>query len=419
MPAKKKSSSCGRKKDRQESKVGYLTFHIFGDDFTRIARTLMMEGNWCKALNLIVEGLHGVSWEQAIDVLECRAAFEGDNAFNLVKDDPESEENAKYIEQYNWLWAGSLEYRGRFFQPYARVTSWSLPDLGGPPGDRNLYMRGRLPEKRRIGGSKYSAAWRSLYYADDPHKDICLPVGPVEGDGVEFRNAQVFVLFREIVLPPVWRRGTQIAQEAYAEYIKLRQRGLEVRGARELMDAAEYADRACDGWDSHMDRDDDDDDLQERNRSRILPPGDTERDESNPLADLAMMTAATSGLPLDVVMGTVDAISGKQDTESEPQTTREPGPNGYVLRNGKFYPCNYHAHAALARRLLKWELVDGDPDIDDPEKHIEQNCGVARLSTGPVGGPRYQYMKKPTKAQEKVVVDWCIKYNVPYTGHNY
>jgi hypothetical protein len=403
----KKSSSPDLTSDR---KVGYLTFHIFGDDFTRIVRTLMMEGNWVKALNLIVEGIQGISWEQAIEILECRAALEGDNRFMLVEDDPKSEDNKRYVDQYEWLWAGALKYQDHYFQPYARVFGWGRPDLDGP--EFNMYQKNRHPRKRRIGASIYSTAWRSLTYADSPTHDICMPVKPVDGDNIEFgQSFDVFILFREITMPPVWRECTIRPQEAYASYVKLRKHGLPVRGAKDLIqdEAETYS-----VWQEDDDyaRDEDPDLLDAQDK--IIAKHES---KEGPLASLAAMAAANFGIPIDVVQGTLDVVTGAVDDESEPIATRETGPNGYVLRNGAFYPCNYHAHSALAKRLLKWALVDGDPTIEDPEKHIEQKCGVARLSTGPAGGPRYQYMKKPTKAQEKTVVDWCLKYQVPYTGY--
>ena len=414
MPkTKKKSSSDDRTNDRPDRKVERITFHIFGEDFTRICRDLMWEGNWVKALNLIMEGLPGVSWELAIDVLECRKRFEGDNQFTVADEDPEDPDIKERLRNYSYTYGPTLEYRQHYFVPYARVTSWAYQDFSGPRYNRFITKESKTA---RIGGCPVSTTFRSLYYANDPHNDVCFGVTKTEkddgGDGV-------IVLFREVVMPPPWRKPHTDPSEAYAEYVE--KFGLPPkRGAHENFLGAP--------WDLADDEKPDEEDipgsfLSNRRVTRDAADDDGEEEDlpggSGLMGELAKQTAAMSGLPLDVVMGTVDAVTGKQDTESEPQALKDTGPNGYVLRNGKFYACNYHAHAALARRLLKWELVSGDPDIDDPEKHIEQNCGVARLSTGPVGGPRYQYMKKPTRAQEKVVVDWCLKYNVPYAGHNY
>ncbi|AKU43628.1 hypothetical protein CPT_Seuss102 [Caulobacter phage Seuss] len=129
-----------------------LHFSIDGEYITDLVRTRVREGRWDWSLKLLMEDLHGMTYDIALRILKGDAKLTGVNSLELADDDDQ-----EYKRQLAWHFAGVyVASDGRFMRPYAIVTSWGpddmVPEANGP---------------RR--NPKY--IHNSLFYADDPVKD--------------------------------------------------------------------------------------------------------------------------------------------------------------------------------------------------------------------------------------------------------
>lgn len=83
--------------------------------------------------------------------------------------------------------------------------------------------------------------------------------------------------------------------------------------------------------------------------------------------------------------------------------------HGYVLRDGKFYPCVYMGHKWLSEVLLEKlgiEYVDSEQKADD--------LGWVRISVSPFATKDdlcILCMKRPSEEQRRTVEQWCLKNN--------
>ena len=102
-----------------------VNFSIAGEFITDTTRNLVAEGDWRKALS-ILDTLDGFTYEMQVALLKCEQKLVGVNELELEDDSPE--DNASYISQLDYLYGGIVEHNGKWYRPYAQVTSFDYID---------------------------------------------------------------------------------------------------------------------------------------------------------------------------------------------------------------------------------------------------------------------------------------------------
>jgi hypothetical protein len=76
---------------------------------------------------------------------------------------------------------------------------------------------------------------------------------------------------------------------------------------------------------------------------------------------------------------------------------------GWLDREGKFYPCGYQEHIRTATYIVE-DMGLEEPPIGGAERLLEEK-GWIKLAGH---GGAFQGERKPTKRQDKAILDWCL-----------
>uniref|UniRef100_A0AB74UIL5 PEP-utilising enzyme mobile domain-containing protein n=1 Tax=Caulobacter phage BL57 TaxID=3348355 RepID=A0AB74UIL5_9VIRU len=218
-----------------------LSFRIEGAALVERARDRVIEGNWEHGLRILVEGLHGMSYELAIDILLGKHTLGGwssdPEGVYLTDQDQTDPAFLRYKETLDYQFAGVLKLEdGRIMRPYAVVDSFSKIDFDSKvrflrlaQGSDPVFSRPKRFHDTRaeINGEEIDWAYRALHYADEPTQDIVRLVR-MEGFHPTIRAAVLFKEVRDypkLLLPKV----ETDAQKAVDAAVKA-QRGLSKRG---------------------------------------------------------------------------------------------------------------------------------------------------------------------------------------------
>lgn len=336
-----------------------VCFRIDGEWLTDHCRGLVTEGRWRLALSTLMDGLPGISADEVFSVLKGTHKLLGVNEVIIVPED-RAEVLTKYHELIRYQFGGLWLRPGReLWQPYAIVTHLGSEDLPSDVGSRDRERWGR----RRI-----------LHYADDPANDLSTDLRPPGDFGLA-------VLWRRVQDPPPWIDGHRDSADALTKF-KALGRGLQERGAD--LDAPSLWSTAA--------------------RAMGLIAG-----HSGP-GDVLIDGLGLSGKMAEAahaVMDTSDPI-----TPEPPQLdTALCSESGYILTNGDFYGCKYMQHPRLAANLLHWLY---DVQVDDPQIEADRRNWL-RIQASVTGGFNIMSPKnRPTAAQKRALVDWCIAHEQPY-----
>ncbi|UTC29742.1 hypothetical protein BAJUN_01120 [Bajunvirus bajun] len=175
-----------------------VCFTVTGEFLTDFARTRVIEGRWDHGLRTLVEGLHGMTTDQAIAILKGDQKLIGDSnvGVDMVPDD-----DAEHKAAFDRLFAGVyLDSDGRVLRPYAVVSTWGPEDMNA---EEKFNTKGSDTVYRRsVGGKRRGEdlAYRSLFYARDRQRDVLRQVRiPVEFSRDLPRPGDVQdVLFQEV-----------------------------------------------------------------------------------------------------------------------------------------------------------------------------------------------------------------------------
>ena len=111
------------------------------------------------------------------------------------------------------------------------------------------------------------------------------------------------------------------------------------------------------------------------------------------------------------IKGTIEHVFGDEDESVPVACDPKEHDYGWILRDGKFYGCEYHGHAILAKRLLKQE---SDKEHENPEDEAEKR-GWIKITKSAIDGKYMMFSRKaPNKNQEKTLIDWSIPRGVDY-----
>lgn len=188
-------------------------FVVCGDFVTEHFRTRVLEHEWQRALNEIMETLEGFTFDHAVEVLSGQMKLTGTDDLEMVKD----EDSAPYLSELDWQYGHLWNDAGTWWEAYAIVTNY---------GDRDLPLGSSKPPyitENMHGTAKRTVeidvlTKRAQHYTDNNgDRIIRLPVP--DSQGIE---RPMMALFRQVSSAPVWIKGLRTAQEAVA---KARQEG--------------------------------------------------------------------------------------------------------------------------------------------------------------------------------------------------
>lgn len=196
-----------------DGSVHTVSFSVHAGGFTRLVRDRVLERRWDWSWNALMEGLDGMTADIAIRILkgDAKLSDDGPGGMTLEEDDDQ-----KYKAELNYLFGGVFMLDGRYMQPYAVVTSWGIEDFRGSreiaPGS-DVVTATSMGTKRYTDhtyGEVFDIAYRSVFYADDPKRDIVrlLPMkgySPMRGYVQDSHSG--YVLFKEITGYPVMLFG--------------------------------------------------------------------------------------------------------------------------------------------------------------------------------------------------------------------
>lgn len=205
--------------------VRTVSFQVTGASLTNQARDLMKEGDWKKALEVLMDGLEGMTYEYAIAILEGHSRLEGANSdVTLVAEDETTRQELQVDYNENYGMSGFLKFEGRMYQAYRVIDNLGVADCSKLyqlqeviSGDRLcpgwLDNPGTVHEKacRPRAFSASNVETRAKFYASRQESDI--------GRMVQNKLGRwVVVLFEEVTagITPFWRAKEESApQKAY------------------------------------------------------------------------------------------------------------------------------------------------------------------------------------------------------------
>jgi phosphohistidine swiveling domain-containing protein len=201
-----------------------LHFEVDGGYLTELARNLVLESQWEKALRILKDGLQGISTDQVIAILVGDFELDGVNTVRYLR-----KEDLEYKNKVHKLYAGyirSLSPKGeRWYRPEALVTDY------GPMDRKGLDESGGSNDGEFNVFGRYH---RALHYSFNRKTDLTAMVkvpGEYEDAGADGTMA---VLFSQVEPPPFWlsdeilKRNTT-PQRSLNEFLKFGNK-LEERG---------------------------------------------------------------------------------------------------------------------------------------------------------------------------------------------
>lgn len=204
-------------------------FQIEGAFLTQLARDFVREGNWRKAYTFLMENLHGMDSQIAMDIVQGKKKLTGVNDLELADDDCEAEVK----EWLDWQFRHCFTFEGRVFRPYGFVSTLRREDwhhanriaahLDEDMLDNSLWRKAEEALSESCGVRSFNPwsnyehvlKFRPAYYARRRDKDLCVNVNltVVEHHPVMFEEVRQDV--------PLWYRlpvsAADVARIAYAK----------------------------------------------------------------------------------------------------------------------------------------------------------------------------------------------------------
>ena len=183
-------------------------FRLDGGHFTDLVRSIFLEGDYAKALRMIVKGLNGDGIEDiAQKILDGSHRFSGNetDGFNVEEDS-----DSDYQEKTRWVYAGrvKLPKKKGWFAPRALVVN---------PGNRDA----EFARKRSRLRNQYVGTWtdemladRASYFAEDGEVGMI-----VKGDFETF-GKNPMVIFEPCDPPPSWWEPIRTPADALRSMIE-------------------------------------------------------------------------------------------------------------------------------------------------------------------------------------------------------
>lgn len=199
-----------------------------GATLTTRAREMMMEGNWKKALAILMDSFEGMTYEYAIGILEGKSKLIGTNDSVLMVDElPEEAKELQALYTAEFGFGGFVKRGARMYQAYAVVDNLGYEDGNNVREMGEIAKGGQLrPEWMDVCDtvdrkSCYPAVFpwyllenRAMFYASRPETDFATIVHNPEG-------RRVAVLFQETTegSTPFWRQKENVSTQAAYDQI--------------------------------------------------------------------------------------------------------------------------------------------------------------------------------------------------------
>jgi phosphohistidine swiveling domain-containing protein len=148
-----------------------VSFSLRGDYLTEQAREKMGDGEWKEALALLVETLVGMTYDQAIGILEGTHKMSGEGT-TLFMEEETREARAVLQEHYKAAYGlgGHVKFEGWMYEPYRIVDNL---------GEEDAKMVLGMPEYQDVncwGRGTQSLREEWLYETDLVHMKSCYPL---------------------------------------------------------------------------------------------------------------------------------------------------------------------------------------------------------------------------------------------------
>jgi len=206
-----------------------LHFSLEGAWFADMARDLLREGAWERALAMLTDSLQGITHEQAVAILRGRATLSGWSSKDggiEYEELPDTHELAQEMDHvHDYLYGSCFRWRDDYWKPYAVVAGLGEPDMEFARTGRARTLRSSgFPDRERW---RY-AALRSLFYANSVDSDLVVYVPFPSAD------SGTVVLCERTKMPPTWVRAATEAPERHLQALLEAGRTWQMRGALEL-----------------------------------------------------------------------------------------------------------------------------------------------------------------------------------------
>lgn len=351
-----------------------ISFKIEGQFITDFARTRLIEGCWRHAMS-ILSSISGTDYELSEQILKCKKRFVGTNTFKLVDEDPERDEVKNYLEILHYQYAELLYIPGpgTYWRPYAYVSGFGPNDYLNNQ-ERNNHRPAGWPWPYSRGGQKAGmpalACGRALHYIERPGEDATCLLKVPKGNTFES-----WVFFQRVPDPPLWACDLDAVddpQKALDAHLKSK-RPFEERGWVQW-----YGD--LEGEDAHWGARD-----RTKTEPRPIP-------EPEPLPEQKYDGPPHSEMNVEKI--------AKHES-------------GWLDRTGRFYPCGYSEHRAMAEHICEMVLKVDLDNLDEEDEEVSYRDAEIYLDkkgwakrTIAADGVWLWDCDRLTKAQMNVIMSW-------------
>lgn len=199
-----------------------VCFNISGEFLTNHSRDLVREGKWDNALKLLVDDIHGMTYEIAIDILKGDKKLIGDSREDNI--DLDDDNDTEFKSAVDYLYAGSVKIGDQWFKPYTAITNYGRNDCYLSRVINEMYSS---PARQQVViesmTNQREAELRALHYAENPKTDAVYFLDCI--DPVTDLVREMAVLFERIEMPPLWykvlRNDPKEALKQYLDHHKI------------------------------------------------------------------------------------------------------------------------------------------------------------------------------------------------------
>lgn len=346
-------------------------FIVTGDFITRLSRDLFIEGKLRDAERILMQCIEGMSYENAVSIIKGESRIAGTSATTLTLEKDDDQKIKNFIKS---KYSGVVRYKDSYYVPYAVVNGWGPKDVGaGHIHKHKLYDNYAPEDPVPVGLTsrfRMMAESRNVAYMDDKQNDLQFIL--------KLNNINSVILWKSVPIPPYWidviNKGDW--QQGLDEFIEVGNE-LSVRNHQSYFEYDEYDDR-------HMNDDDEFEEVESKNVDDI---------ENDALKDLMV----NAGIDESAITGMLKIFSNDVDDSVPVALSNEQlqkAMHGYILKDGRFFGCEYHHHANLAGRIFKHLF---NREVEDPEKEAD-NAGWIRIQKSGISGTHNCIIcSKPTK----------------------
>lgn len=377
--------------------VKYLSFEITGEFITEHARNLVQEGKVREAERFLLTSINGLQHGHMVSILRGKKKMIGssrENTLDLDDDDP-----TEMTEIFNDLYAGVVHDTNHYWKPYAQVDGWGASDVGaGEHFGHPIYNYGRVVPHNLM---RYGAAMRefgesrNVAYMNNKQQDI-QHILLIDG-------LTSVTLWERVDPPPFWVEVAQGAdwQDGLDKFLASGKK-LSIRNHTSTFE---------DDYKFFPSEDKNQTDPITELRNKITELDDEK--ESVGTDDFMSDLLKESGIPTHAAKGMMQFLSGNED-DSVPVAISNAAINeayhGYILKDGRFFACEYHNHASLAQRLFKHLF---NKEVDDVEKEAD-NAGWIRIQKSALDGRHSATMcGRLTSKQQSTFSFWAAMHGFP------